>query len=134
LLSGRYPSRFGPHATGPTNRRVFPAGTPTLASALQDLGYETYLAGKWHLGSRPEWGPQHYGFKHSYGSLAGAADPWTHGYRKGAYAHTLHRNGDIFKEEGNVTELLADQVVKWIQKEKKPWLIYVPFKAVHIPI
>src|SRR5215213_5300830 len=69
LLSGRWTSRFGPHALSPTNRRVFPLGTVTLASALKQCGYTTHLAGKWHLGSRPEWGPNHYGFDHSYGSL-----------------------------------------------------------------
>jgi arylsulfatase A-like enzyme len=57
LLSGRWTSRSGPHALSPTNRRVFPAGTTTLASALKASGYATHLAGKWHLGSRPEWGP-----------------------------------------------------------------------------
>jgi len=134
LLSGRYPSRFGPHATRPTNRRVFPKGTETLASALQSLGYETHLAGKWHLGSRLEWGPQHYGFDHSYGTLTGAADPWTHGYRKGRYAFTWHRDDEFIHEEGNLTELLADQVVKWIRQRRQPWFIYVPFTAVHIPV
>ena len=134
LLSGRYPSRFGPHATHPTNRRVFPQGTATLASELESLGYGTYLAGKWHLGSRMEWGPQHYGFDHSYGSLAGAADPWKHGYREGPYAFTWHRDEDFVSEEGNVTELLADQVLQWIHQQQQPWFIYVPFTAVHIPV
>ena len=33
LLSGRWTGRFGPQALSPTNRRVFPLGTTTLASA-----------------------------------------------------------------------------------------------------
>jgi len=138
LLSGRYPSRFGPHATHPTNRRVFPRGTETLASALQSVGYHTYLAGKWHLGSRMEWGPQHYGFDHSYGSLAGAADPWTHGYSnkpsKAMYAYTWHRDDQFVEEKGNVTELLTAQAIEWIREARRPWFVYVPFTAVHIPI
>jgi len=134
LLSGRWTSRFGPHALSPTNRRVFPAGTRTLASALKESGYSTHLAGKWHLGSRPEWGPNHYGFDHTYGSLNGAVDPWTHQYRKGPYLDTWHRDGKIFQEEGNATELVATQVEKWIREAPSPWFIYVPFHAVHIPI
>lgn len=43
LLSGRWTGRFGPHALAPTNRRVFPLGTPTLASALKDVGYSSTL-------------------------------------------------------------------------------------------
>jgi len=134
LMSGRYPSRFGPHALAPSNLRALPLGTETMASALQSIGYETHVAGKWHLGSRPEWGPNHYGFDHSYGSLSGAVDPWTHKYRKGVYEDTWHRDGVIFHEEGNATELIAGQVVKWIGEKRAPWFIYVPFHAVHIPV
>lgn len=134
LLSGRYPSRFGPHAIAPTNRRVFPKGTATLASTLKSAGYHTYLAGKWHLGSREEWGPRQYGFDKTYGSLVGAVDPWTHQYRAGSYTATWHRDDQITTEKGNATELIAKQVLEWIDEKHDPWFIYVPFHAVHIPI
>lgn len=134
LLTGRYPGRFGPHALRPTNRRALPPGTTTLASALRSLGYDTAISGKWHLGSRPEWGPHYYGFNRSYGSLAGAADPWTHQYRPGPYASTWHRNQKFIDEEGNATELIAREALGWIRAQREPWLIYVPFTAVHIPI
>jgi hypothetical protein len=83
LMSGRYPGRFGPHALAPSNLRAMPLGTVTLASALKSLGYHTYQSGKWHLGARSEWGPTAFGFDHGYGTLTGAADPWTHKYRAG---------------------------------------------------
>src|SRR5262249_3983970 len=97
LLSGRFNSRFG--CTNPTNDRVYPFDTTTLASALKSVGYETALIGKWHLGSKPEWGPQKYGFDHSYGSLAGGVTPYTHVYKTGAFARTWHRNGRLIEEE-----------------------------------
>jgi arylsulfatase A-like enzyme len=134
LLSGRWTGRFGPQALSPTNRRVFPLGTTTIASALKECGYITHLAGKWHLGSRMEWGPNHYGFDHTYGSLTGAADPWTHKYRHGPYEDTWHRDLQFIQEEGNATELIAREVRGWIKDAAKPWFIYVPFTAVHIPI
>jgi len=134
LLSGRWTSRFGPHALAPTNLRVFPPGTTTLASALKECGYTTSLSGKWHLGSKSEWGPNHYGFDHTYGSLNGAVDPWTHQYRKGPYLDTWHRDGKIFQEEGNATELVAADAVNRIKSAKGPWFVYVPFQAVHIPV
>ena len=134
LLSGRYPGRFGPQALAPSNLRVYPPGTETLASMLKSAGYATHLAGKWHLGSRPEWSPNHYGFDASYGSLTGAVDPWTHKYRPGVYERTWHRDGAIFDEEGNATELVAGRAIDWIKERKAPWFVYVPFQAVHIPI
>ena len=134
LLSGRWTSRFGPHVLAPTNLRAFPPGTTTLASALKQCGYATFLAGKWHLGSRLEWGPQHYGFDHSVGSLAGAVDPWEHTYRKGEYMKTWQRDGQFVEETGNATELIAKQAAEWIRAKRAPWFIYVPFQAVHIPI
>lgn len=134
LMSGRWTGRFGPHVLSPTNLRAFPLGTPTLASALKESGYATAITGKWHLGSRPEWGPNHYGFDHSYGSLTGAVDPWTHQYRKGEWQHTWHRDLKFFHEEGNATELVARQAVEWIRTLPEPWFVYVPFHAVHVPV
>ena len=87
-------------------------GTVTMASALKSVGYTTYQAGKWHLGAKPEWCPNHYGFDHSYGTLTGAADPWTHKYRAGSpYEDTWHRDGKFFTEGGNATELIAAEAV-----------------------
>jgi arylsulfatase A-like enzyme len=134
LLSGRWTSRFGPHVLSPTNLRAYPPGTTTLASALKEAGYSTYLSGKWHLGSKPQWGPNNYGFDHSYGSLTGAADPWTHKYRAGEYENTWHRDGKFLDEEGNATELIAAEAVKFIKEKRSPWFVYVPFQAVHIPV
>jgi arylsulfatase A-like enzyme len=134
LMTGRYPGRFGPHALAPSNLRALPPGTMTLASALKSLGYETALAGKWHLGSRPEWGPNQFGFDHSYGTLTGAADPWTHKYRHGPYEDTWHRDGQRLDEEGNATELVAAEAVRRIRAMQRPWLMYVPFHAVHTPV
>ena len=134
LMSGRYPGRFGPHALAPSNLRAMPLGTVTMASMLKSVGYATYQTGKWHLGARVEWGPNAFGFDHGYGTLTGAADPWTHKYRVGPYEDTWHRDGKLFHEEGNATELVAAEAVRRIEEKKGPWFIYVPFHAVHTPV
>ncbi|MBL9123805.1 MAG: arylsulfatase [Planctomycetaceae bacterium] len=134
LLSGRYPGRFGPHALAPSNLRAMPIGTVTLASALKSLGYHTYQTGKWHLGSRAEWGPNVFGFDHGYGTLTGAADPWTHKYRHGPYEDTWHRDGRRSDEEGNATELIAAEAIRRIEEQRSPWFVYVAFHAVHTPV
>lgn len=135
LMSGRYPGRFGPQPLSPSNLRAMPLGTVTLASALKSLGYATYQSGKWHLGARPEWGPNAFGFDSGYGTLTGAADPWTHKYRKGnPYEDTWHRDGVRVDEDGNATELVAAEALRRIRERRGPWLVYVPFHAVHTPV
>jgi arylsulfatase A-like enzyme len=133
LLSGRYWSRFG--VTTPTNTRALPWDTVTLPGALRSIGYETCLTGKWHLGSLPECGPNHFGFDHSYGSLAGGISPWNHFYKKGPFTRTWHRNEDLLEEQGHVTDLLAAEAIRWIEgRSDSPFFLYVPFTAVHLPI
>lgn len=98
LLTGQYPSRFGPQATFANNKPAFPKGTFTMAQMFKDLGYDTALMGKWHLGSYAKHSPNHFGFDYSYGSLAGAVGNYNHVYRVGSpYEITWHRNGEIIE-------------------------------------
>lgn len=133
LMTGRCWSRFG--VTTPQNERALPWDTVTLPRALKSVGYETCLTGKWHLGSKPEWGPNHYGFDHSYGSLAGGVGPWDHHYKKGPFSETWHRNEKLLTETGHVTDLITHEACEWLgARQGKPFFLYVPFTAVHLPV
>ncbi len=135
LLSGRYWSRFG--VTTPTNAQCLPFGTTTLASALKSVGYETALCGKWHLGSLPSQGPNHFGFDHSYGSLAGGCGPYNHRYKEGPFTHTWHRDERLLDEPGHITDLITKEAVKFLAGRldpATPFFLYVPFTAPHLPI
>jgi arylsulfatase A-like enzyme len=133
FMTGRYASRFG--VTAAQNQRALPWNTVTLARALKSAGYETAITGKWHLGSRPDEGPQKYGFDHGYGSLAGGTGPLDHRYKEGEWTRTWHRNGQLIEEEGHVTDLIAREAVQWLEgRGEKPFLLYVPFTAIHVPM
>ncbi|WP_161604307.1 sulfatase-like hydrolase/transferase [Roseiconus nitratireducens] len=133
LLTGRCWSRFG--ITTPTNSQALPEETVTLPRALSSVGYDTCLIGKWHLGSLPKWGPGHFGFDHSYGSLAGGVSPWNHRYKKGPYSVTWHRDEELIEESGHVTDLLTNEAVRWIQSRgDSPFFLYVPYTAIHLPL
>lgn len=136
LMTGRYPSRFGMHCTAASNAQAFPFGTLTMASMLKARGYATGLFGKWHMGSKPEWGPNHYGFDYSYGSLAGAVGMYDHRYRLNTpYSKTWHRNHEYIEQPGHATDLVVDEAVSWLDKHKhQPFFLYVPFHAAHTPI
>ncbi len=139
LFTGRYPGRFGRTPLQAANKKCFPVGTPTMARMFKSTGYETYLCGKWHMGSDPENGPNHHGFDHSYGSLAGAVGMYDHRYRtKGKYGITWHRDHEIISgyENGtHATDLVAAEAVKIIrEKRNKPFFLYMAFHAPHTPL
>lgn len=133
ILSGRFPGRYG--VTAPTNNRVFDEGTLTLPAALRAAGYDTCLSGKWHLGSRLEWGPRKYGFNRSYGCLAGGINQYLHRYKHGQFTETWQRNDHFIEEEGHSTDLIAREAVRYIETPRKsPFFIYTAFTAPHIPL
>lgn len=134
LLTGMHPGRFGAHATVPSNAPVLPDGYETLATALRNHGYDTGLFGKWHLGSSPPFGPNHFGFNTSYGSLAGGVDPYTHRYKRGEFSLTWHRDEGPVEDTGHVTDLIVQEAVHWMESRRGPWFCYVPFTAVHVPV
>lgn len=137
-MTGRYPSRFGGAALQASNAPAFPAGTPTLASSLAARGYETYLCGKWHLGSTAEHGPGQFGFEHSYGSLAGAVGMYDHRYREGPFGETWHRDHeriDGFENGEHATDLVTRDAVEFIERERaRPFFLYLAYHAVHTPL
>ena len=138
LMTGRYPGRFGGPALAASNAPPLPHGTPTIASMLQGAGYTTSMAGKWHLGSDPAFGPNVFGFDSSYGSLAGAVGMYDHRYRTGEFEHTWHRDQALIAGAENgqhATELVTDEAVRVIEQDhQQPFFLYVPFHSVHTPL
>ncbi len=135
LLTGSYSSRFGDHATVPTNLPVLKDNHLTMADMFKECGYNTALFGKWHLGSFSEFYPGNYGFDKSYGSMAGGVDPYNHKYKKGKLEDTWHEDGKKIQQEGHVTDLITDKAIDWIKTQNDaPWFCYVPYTAVHTPI
>jgi len=136
LLTGRPPSRYG--ILGPIAMRstlALPKDTPTLAEVLRKSGYATAITGKWHLGLRPEVGPNAYGFEHSYGYLHGQIDQYTHYYKNGD--RSWHRNGEFIDEQGHATDLITDEAIRFIQggrETAKPFFLYVPYSVPHYPL
>lgn len=133
LHTGRFWSRFG--VTSPQSARALAWDTITLPRALKSAGYDTCITGKWHLGSKPEWGPLNFGYDHSYGSLGGGVGPWNHRYKEGPYSRTWHRDDVLVEEPGHVTDLIAAEAARWITaRGDAPFFLYVPFTAVHLPL
>ncbi|MBS0263182.1 MAG: arylsulfatase [Planctomycetes bacterium] len=135
LMTGRYPLRHGLQVgvVRPWAQYGLPLEERTLPAALREVGYETAIVGKWHLGHfRPDYLPTRRGFVHQYGHYNGALDYFTH-ERDGGF--DWHRNDRENREEGDATHLLAREAVARIKQRDraKPLFLYVPFNAVHAP-
>lgn len=136
LLTGKYASRFGiGEPIAMKSKQVLPTNVETLPEALKQEGYQTAITGKWHLGLSLESGPSHYGFDYSYGCLHGQIDQYTHRYKNGD--RTWYRNDEFIDEKGHATDLITNEVIKYITKireKSKPFYIYVPYTVPHYPL
>lgn len=135
LMTGKYPSRYG--ITGPAYGEVIDIGDQTLASILQEKGYFTAIAGKWHMGS-PPYTPLKYGFQSSYGYFSGQIDPYTHEYKmetKLIDRRSWHRNDEYLDEEGHVTDLLTAEAIRVIEEDREePFFLYLAHHVPHFPL
>ncbi len=104
-----------------------------LPQYFENLGYQRFIVGKWHLGmDSVAYLPTSRGFEHFYGSLTGGIGYWdkVHG---GGY--DWQRNGNTVREAGYVTHLVRDEVLRLIESRdrNRPLLMYIAFQAPHLP-
>lgn len=136
LMTGRYPIRFGMMKAVIPPYRDFglDPNEDTLPEMLARAGYERRgCFGKWHLGhQREKWLPLNQGFTHFMGCYNGAVDYFTHERDREV---DWHRNEETIFEKGYVTDLIADEVIKFINETPKDeaYFAYIPFTAPHSP-
>lgn len=134
ILTGRYQNRFGYVCNhGPVIPENFglPVSIPILPELLKSGGYKTGMAGKWHLGFKPEMQPQSRGFDSFLGHLHGY-----HDYKPGSdKPGPILRNGKETSTEEWLTTEIGNEAIRFINDNKDtPWFLYLPFNAVHSPL
>ena len=136
LMTGRYPMRLGLQTLVifPSHTYGLPTDEKTLPQSLKEVGYQTYITGKWHLGHADQkfW-PQNRGFDHFYGNLIGEVNYFTH--ERGGVID-WQRNGTFLKEEGGYyTNQIGNEAVKLIEQQDpaKPFFLYFASMAPHAP-
>lgn len=112
----------------------------TIAEALKLGGYNTLMAGKWHVGQSPEHWPVKRGFDHYFGLIDGASSYFTPTmpYRPNQKL-TIALDDKEFTPGPNwySTDEYAKYAVKFIegnQKTNKPFFFYMAFTSPHWPI
>ena len=140
LLTGLYPHQADVgHMTGDDGIDGYLGdlnpNTVTIAEALKNNGYRTFMSGKWHVtkythGPKHNW-PIQRGFDDYYGILTGC----------GNYYHpkTLTRNNTpIEAEKGDfITDTITDEAIRQIastEGDETPFFQYVAYTAPHWPL
>ncbi|WP_276391992.1 arylsulfatase [Eudoraea chungangensis] len=112
----------------------------TVPQLLQESGYHTYMAGKWHLGNSEEANPNNKGFEHSYVMLEGVGNHYSEeGIFKGIPKSHYTEDGQItnWPKDAYSTNLYTDKLISYIDKhkeDKRPFFAYAAFTSPHWPL
>jgi arylsulfatase A-like enzyme len=142
LMTARWQYRLRGAAEEPINSKSrgsttlgLPPEHPTLPSLLRRAGYRTALAGKWHLGYPPTFGPLRSGYEEFFGPMSGGVDYFSHCDSRGT--HDLWQGEQEHREEGYLTDLISRRAVDWIERVAAPgaapFFLSVHYTAPHWP-
>jgi arylsulfatase A-like enzyme len=138
IMTGRYPSRVGAtnYFSGTRGGRFLPAPLHsqmplsewTIAEALSQAGYRTAFVGKWHLGPTEAFWPRAQGFDINIaGNQRGSPNSYS-----SPFDNTKLSDGPSGED---LTKRLTDESLKILDQWKdEPFLLYLAFYAVHIPL
>ena len=140
LMTGCYPRRVNMHVDEKNLCVLFPAARKglnpseiTVAEVLKEQGYATMCIGKWHLGDHPDFMPTSQGFDHYFGI------PYSNDMNRKQVPLPLVRDlttiKDSVQRDTTITTQYTTEAVKFIKaNSKKPFFLYLPHTAVHLPL
>ncbi len=137
MIERTAPNQEGqPGYEGVLNHRVAP-----LPAILQDAGYHTYMAGKWHLGKEPEQIPAARGFERDFTMLAAAGSYFDKtGYDWNVPDNQFTEDGvylDKLPKDFYATRTYTDKIIEYIESNRgdgKPFFAYLAHQAPHDPL
>ena len=130
---GEFLQAYLPGYEGHLSDRIAP-----LPKLLRDVGYHTYIAGKWHLGTEEENSPLAAGFERSFNLVDGAGNHWD--------ATGFEDRPSIYRENGVLadypdgeysTAVYTDRLISFIDQQKadgKPFFVFAAYTSPHWPL
>ena len=129
------------HLGKPGYLSVLNENVVTVATLLQDSGYRTYAAGKWHVGKEPHNLPNQRGFDRSIIQGDSGSDNYEPDKNYLALTDKAYWFEDgkkaVMPKLIYTSEFYVDRAIQYIDsgaKEGKPFFAYVAFQANHIPL
>ena len=139
VITGCYGQRVSlPGVLGPGGRSGLNADEHTVAELLQQQGYATMCIGKWHLGDQPEFLPTRHGFDHYFG-IPYSNDMNRKSTETGKSVVPLLRDEKVVElldgdGQDTITERYTEEALSFIrQNRERPFFLYLPHTAVHVP-
>jgi len=119
---------------GHLTNRIVPV--PAL---LKAAGYHTYMAGKWHLGSKPEWNPSQKGFDRSFVLINGAGNHYENQSALNPNLSSYTEDGDStsWKSGDYSTDFYTDKIMEYIDQNKddgQPFFAFAAYTSPHWPL
>lgn len=140
LLTGCYQYRFPAGLEEPIVPTSPPGtGVPhewrTMPEVLRELGYQTALVGKWHLGQPPLHNPLTHGYDHFFGIVPGGVDYFRHRPVQGGreVGPGLMQGNEEIERAGYLTDLFGDEAARVIREKSAPLFLSLHFTAPHWP-
>ena len=142
IMTGRHPVRVDITdwipglANRKTNKLIHPDDRDnlaleeiTIAEELKGHGYQTFFAGKWHLGNEGHW-PTDQGFDINIGGHHRGSPPG------GYYAPWNNPTLEAKKKDEYLTERLTEESTRFLENRDsdKPFLLYLSYYNIHTPI
>lgn len=107
----------------------------TIAEVLKTAGYQTFMSGKWHVGSHPDYWPLKRGFDRFFGFPKGG----------GVYFYPFAKDRSVILDDKKTetdstfysTDAFTEYACKFLaeaNKSDKPFFLYLPHIAPHFPL
>lgn len=143
LLTGLYPHQAGvgqmvDNLGYPSYQGYLNKNSVTIAEALKGAGYRTLMAGKWHVGSKPENWPRKRGFDRYFGLIDGASSYFNINPYRPNQKLTIALNDKPYIPGAGfyATDAYTDYAIEFIKENnnQQPFFLYLAYTAPHWPL
>ncbi|MEC7289688.1 MAG: arylsulfatase [Pseudomonadota bacterium] len=127
------------HVGQPGYSMALEPGVLTLAERLRPDGYQTFLTGKWHMGSGDGDLPSSHGFDRSFALDASGADNWEDKSYMPFYRDApWYEDGKAaaLPDDFYSSEFIVNKMIHYLgdSDPERPFMAFLGFQAIHIPV